>query len=121
MSEVSLGTVYDINKNLMEKENRLSNSVVRKKIQEIAQEYFKKGYYMLLCHEKRDYTVFNILSDINAGCAAQELKECLQNRGEILAIDKVADSSNIYEIWLKTPEGAFAFYLFPYNDGIIIC
>lgn len=120
MSEVSLGTVYDINKNLMSKEKCLSNSALRKKIQEIDRNFFLKGYYMLLCHEERDYTVFDIITDANAGYAARELKACLENRGEILSIDKTKDNV-AYEIWIRKSKGNFVYYLFPYNEGVIVC
>lgn len=120
MSEVSLGTVYDINKNLMDKEKRLSNSALRKKIDEIDKDFFKKGYFMLLCHEQRDYTVFDITTDANAGWAARELKDCLSNRGDVLSIEKTQDGI-AYEIWIRKTEGSFVYYLFPYDEAVIVC
>ena len=110
MSEVSLGTVYDINKNLMDKKKRLSNSALRKKIDEIDKSFFQKGYFMLLCHEQRDYTVFDITTDANAGWAARELKDCLNNRGDVLSIEKTQDGI-AYEIWIRKVEGSFVYYL----------
>ena len=42
MSEVSLGTVYDINKNLMSKENKLSLPALENKLKKV-KEYFING------------------------------------------------------------------------------
>ena len=90
MGEVSLGTVYDINKNLMKNEKKLSSPALTNKLKKVTQ-FFKEGqmYYMLLCHEMRDYTIFRIIdSQSSAEKATQELKECLLNRGEVLSLDK---------------------------------
>lgn len=118
MGEVSLGTVYDMNKTLMEKEPSMSVNALNKKINKINKFFARGEYFMLLCHEARDYTVFQITGK-NPDLAGNELKECLKNRGIILAIDEV--SGNAYEIWIKNEEGIFAYYLFPYDAGIIIC
>lgn len=118
MSEVSLGTVYDINKNLMQHEKKLSSPALANKIKHV-KKFFEEGkeYFMLLCHDLRDYTVFRLSNKESAEKAAQELKECLLVRGEVLAIDK--ESNGGMEIWIKNNEGAFCYYLFPYDNAII--
>ena len=60
MSEVSLGSMYDINKNLMNKENALSLNKINTIIKELIPFFTKGTYFMLLCHERRDYTVFEV-------------------------------------------------------------
>lgn len=117
MSEVSLGSVYDINKNLMSKENKLSLPALENKLKKV-KEYFINGnkYYMLLCHERRDYTVFNLLDALSPTKAVKELKECLLNRGNVLSIEKVEGA---FEIWLKIDDEAFCYYLFPYDNAVI--
>ena len=118
MGEVSLGTVYDINKNLMKNEKKLSSPALTNKLKKVTQ-FFKEGqmYYMLLCHEMRDYTIFRIIdAQTSAEKATQELKECLLNRGEVLSLDK---ENEAFEIWIKNNNEAFCYYLFPYDDAII--
>lgn len=119
MGEVSLGTVYDMNKTLMEKEKQISDKTLNKKINDITKFFSKGEYFMLLCHEARDYTVFEITESSKATLAGTELKECLQNRGAILAIDEAP--GNAYEIWIRNESGIFAYYLFPYDEGVIVC
>lgn len=118
MGEVSLGTVYDINKNLMQYEKKLSSPALTNKLKKVEM-FFKEGnkYFMMLCHETRDYTIFKLNSKESAKKATQELKECLLNRGEVLAIDK--EKNGAFEIWVKSNEEAFCYYLFPYDNAVI--
>ena len=74
---------------------------------------------MLLCHEQRDYTVFQLTTGSKADIATEELKVCMKNRGNILAIDEAP--GNAFEIWIKNESGIFAYYLFPYDEAVIIC
>ena len=120
MSEISMGTLYELNKNAMQNEKKLSPSALRKKITDVRLYLFKKGYFMLLCHERRDYTVFNITADNKVGIAAEDLKECLLNRCEVIAIDETEDKM-AYEIWMRIDGEDFVYYLFPYDAGIIEC
>ena len=120
MGEVSLGTLYDINKNLMKKEKKLSYPVLTNKLKQVTK-FFKnnKMYFMLLCNEAKDYTIFKINNHASAEKATEELKECLLNRGEILGISKVDEIQEAFEIWIKTNNDAYCYYLFPYDEAII--
>ena len=121
MSEVSLGTIYDINKNIMSKMDKLSNPALMNKLKKVEQ-YFNenKMYFMLLCHERRDFTLFRLTETNSPKEAISILKECLQNRGMVLEIEKV-EETNAFEIWIKIDDEAFCYYLFPYDDAIIEC
>ena len=62
-SEVSLGNLYDMNKQLMDKEPILSEDAISEAKEKMAGQFFNKieqKYYMLLCNEQRDYTLFNL-------------------------------------------------------------
>ena len=120
MSEVSMGNLYDLNKSAMQNEKVLSIFALRNKLDEVKSRFFKKGYFMLLCHERRDYTVFNIKEDKNVNIAREDLKECLMNRGDIVSIDKTEDGV-AYEIWMRIDGDNFVYYLFPYDMGVIEC
>ena len=78
---------------------------------------------MLLCRERYDFTVFHLYELQNENppsIAAKELIEILQNRGDILSIEKENNTST-FEIWLKIDEEAFAYYLFACDDWVIEC
>ena len=122
--EISLGTLYDVNKQLMLNQGILSAAAIKTAQQDL-EEWFNwkiDGYAMLLCHERRDYTLFHLYQKANPNppkIAASELIELLQERGDILSIDKYAEE--VWEIWLKIGKEAFVYYLFNYDNGVIEC
>lgn len=124
MSEVNMGTLYDINKVAIEKEGALNRPTFLNKIKEV-EKYFRekvtKGnkYFMLLCNELKDYTVFNFVYN-NFAPGADELRECLLNRGEVYSIERTEDNIAM-EIWIKYEDDdeLHCWYLFPYDNGII--
>lgn len=123
-----LGTLYDMNKNLVQNsEKALSQGMLNSKKEEI-KNFLKKTnneYYMLLCHERRDYTLFDLgyetyytYKEKCKKIADVLIDECLKNRGEIRGIDITKDKQAI-EIWISTEEDSYAYYFFPYDEGII--
>lgn len=125
MAEINLGTLYDFNKEAMKNEKPLDPIQFNVKTKEVAQDMWEFiedcgiQYWMLLCHERRDYTLFNILSAIDADSIIKELRPTLTNRGQILSIDK--ESETTWEIWIRDNETNenFAYYLFQYDTGVI--
>lgn len=121
-SNVTLGTAYEINKNLVEKyEKELTLKELQNKKTEIINfiQKTKGQYYMLLCNDKKDYTVFNMLNKNNIEKMTNILvDECLINRGIIKGIDLTKDKCAI-EIWLSIENEAFCYYFFKYDDAII--
>lgn len=125
MSNISLGTLYDVNKNLVLKnEIKLTDGVLNSK-KEIITNFMRKmnnTYYMLLCNERKDYTVFKI-NDKNSDDSIREIvsilvDECLKNRGEIRGID-LTKGKDAIEIWLIIEDEAYCYYFFPYDAAII--
>lgn len=124
MAEVNLGTLYDFNKEAMKKEksldliqfNHLTKEIVEDMVDKL---YFGEQYWMLLCHERRDYTLFNIIAVSDNTTIEEELRPTLHNRGLILSIEKQKDGA--WEIWIRDPETEenFAYYLFQYDSGVI--
>lgn len=125
MSDISLGTLYDVNKNLVLKnEVELTDGVLNSK-KEIITNFMRQmnnAYYMLLCNERKDYTVFK-MNDKDNDDSIREIvsilvDECLKNRGEIRGIDLTKDKDAI-EIWLIIEDEAYCYYFFPYDAAII--
>lgn len=125
MAEIDLGTLYDFNKEAMKNEKPLDAILLNKLIIEVANDMKMWNddagdqYWMLLCHERRDYTIFNIYEASEVKFIVDELSPTLQNRGAVLAIDKQPDSA--WEIWIRDTESNenFAYYLFQYDNGVI--
>lgn len=126
MGEVSLGNLYDINKNLMQNENALKPFEIKDKIRKIVNHYsdYNFNYFMLLCREQYNYTLFRVISsnDLKNSNIEKDLFECLSNRGEVLSIEKAEGQA--YEIWIRNiwtedEDNTAAYYFFPYDNGVI--
>ena len=127
-SEVSLGNLYDMNKQLMAQEPEITSEkllAVKEELRKWFSDNFKQKYFMLLCHELRDYTLFNldktnswhIAPPMAIMSVANDLIECMTNRGTLLTIDK--QKMGGWEIWIRNEEGCFAYYLFPYGKAVL--
>lgn len=125
MSEVAMGTLYELNKSAMRASKTLD---IRETIKEQDRELFNffatNKFAMLLCNEQKDYTVFAMISNQSrenqVATAKEELYTCLSNRGELLSFEKTEDEI-AFEIWLRINEEIFVYYLFPYNEAVLIC
>lgn len=127
-TEVAMGTLYDVNKQMMMNEPTMTAETREEKIkalQEWLVNKFENQYFMLLCHELRDYTLFNLDAKLNQcelisnKCinAAIDVLNCMDNRGVLLTADLQEDG--VWEIWMRNEEGCFAYYLFPYGNAVL--
>lgn len=112
MANVEMGTLYELNKQVMaqlppQSEDRMNHNWT------VIGDWFGKDearWFMLMCKERSDFTLFHI-TDNQFVKAIQELKEVLQERGQILAIQYV-HGEDAFEIWVKNDEEVFMFMLF---------
>ena len=127
-SDISLGTLYEINQQLMEKEPAMTAEEIhtaKEQLRAWLTRHFKEKYFMLLCHELRDYTLFNldktstwaIANPSTIFDAAKDVIECMTNRGTLLVADE--QENGTWELWIRNSEGCFAYYLFPYNTATL--
>ena len=120
--DLGIGTLYDVNKTLVEKqEKKLSEGILNSK-KEIVKNFIEKTnnvYYMLLSNERKDYTIFKLTSKDNSMELSKCLiDECLFNRGEIRGIDITQDKGAI-EIWMIIDNEAYVYYFFPYDAALV--
>lgn len=112
--------LYEFNKENMKQIKPYDPIALNQMCKQTAEEIWesnKPAYWMLLCRERNDYTVFRISNNLEDLYLA--LVECLANRGQVLDITKQED--NNYEIWIKDTllNECFVYYLFDYNEAII--
>ena len=121
MSDVSLGNLYDMNKQMVLSERPLKKHEIKDRMREV-KNFFAEGkkYFMLLCRERNDYTIFDFRrkTDYSLQHAVNDLQECLENRGTIISID-LDSTGYAYEIWIIADEQAFVYFLFPYDIGVL--
>lgn len=118
------GTLYDMNKIAMEKlGHQMTKEELRAAKAKIV-DFFgnpASGYFMLLCHERRDYTLFVIDEIADRVLRADTLlNEVLPNRGRILSIEKTP-RQDAFEIWVGPHHEVqpCVYYLFPADEMVI--
>ena len=128
MSEATLGTVYDINKAVYSNQSeKMSKTLVQPLLEKII-EWFKvkalreAQYYMFLCRDRNDYTIFNFLKN-NPEKGIKELTELIESRG-ILKDIIYNEKYNYYEFWISINDEGFRpeeymYILFPCNEFVI--
>jgi hypothetical protein len=121
--QIAMGTLYDLNKSIVEKNiDALSEEDMQNKKNLIIKflEDTDNIYYMLLCNDRKDYTVFHHL-DTNIECLQDVLiDECLPNRGYTKSIELTKNNDAI-EIWISIDGDSYCYYFFPYDEAIIEC
>lgn len=124
--DISLGTLYEMNKQIMLKQPPIGNLELDNVKLDLEQWFNWQidGYAMLLCRERYDFTVFHLYELQNPNpprVATNELIDVLKNRGKILSIEKDTNNDKAWEIWLKIDKEAYAYYLFNCDDFVIQC
>ena len=131
--KVELGTLYDINKSIVENNiTTLSEEEMQNKKDLIIDfiHQANNSYYMLLCNERKDYTIFhrNMEGECfkdDAGTAEENIEnilidECLPNRGRTKSIE-LTENKDAVEIWISIEGESYCYYFFPYDTAIIDC
>ena len=116
--------IYDVCKSLTASLQPYDPIVLKRKISAIAESYTETNlidYLMLLCHDRRDYTIFNISRGFDTDTFKLDLEECLFNRGYVVSIEEATDELNAWEIWVrdKETEENFCYYLFNCSNAVI--
>ena len=121
-TQVGLGNLYDFNKIAMEKLPYLTPIYlkIRQNIIEDFVEKMNNQYYMLLCNELKDYTLFNSNNNYdNIPTIASDVIECITNRGHIIEIEE--DNNGAIALWMRSFQDneIHCYYFFPYDLGVI--
>ena len=87
MGNLEMGTVYDLNKQLVQSTEKVISPYKlneKKKLIKTFVRECKDNYFMLLCNDRKDYTIFNCVSDKTEDklneLANVFVDECLINR-----------------------------------------
>lgn len=115
-------TNYEIHKQLFQKIDPPDRTKLKKLFSSVGAWFstdIECNYYMLLCREKNDYTVFHF-NNMNYDQGQQSVQRLLENRGTILDIIYV-HGQDAYECWIKEKSSSevYMYMLFPYNWGVI--
>lgn len=123
---INLGaTLYDANKQLIKQTAKDMNHLELVVKQKQLEDWFNMeidNYAMLLCNERRDFTIFHLYENQNPNppaVAAEECLGCLTDRGTIVSMDLNKDKA--WEIWIKIEDEPYCYYLFCYDNAVIEC
>jgi len=113
--------MYAINKQILKQQQPMMHTEIKNALQEIIPDFINNAnnqYYMLLCRELNDYTVFN-LSVFDFDKIIAELETCFESRGLVYSINPGIGEG--IEIWIKEidSEEINCYIFFPYNMGVI--
>lgn len=118
--EVELSTLYDINKQGYGKQPPLNKQQIKDAKLELYNYAISNGkYFMLLCKEQSDYTILHLGENASYNTFSEEVIGCLEDRGQIIAIEK--QDNGAYECWIKRSGLAYMYALFPYDAAVIEC
>ncbi len=83
---------------------------------------YNTSYFMLLCREKNDYTIFTATTnDSNiATNITEELVEVLDSRGDWIAAD-FDDINNAWQLWINRGGEANVYLFFDAQGFVIEC
>lgn len=117
-AKVNAGSLYDMNKQLFKQLKPPSKAAIDLELANIGAWFssnFETKYYMLLCKERSDYTLFH-LENFNYDKAIQELREVLEERGDIMGFDFV-HGENAYQCWVRERDEEHQVYMFMLFDA----
>lgn len=122
MTEIEFNTLYGVNQELYKQIASPSDAEIDRQLSKLGawlSVKFQNTYFMLLCREKYDFTIFK-LENSQYFEATKELKEVLQSRGTIIEI-VFSPEHQFFECWVRDEEteevSMYAF--FPCDEWVI--
>ena len=101
--ELSLNmTLYEANKNIMKTVKPVAKKRMELDLANMSSwmaTFLDTRYFMLMCKERSDFSLIHLIN-MNYSAAVQEIKEILEERGTLLAINYVKEE-NYYECWVR--------------------
>ena len=119
MAEITLGNLYQANCNIMKTVKPIPEKKMKLDLANMGawmSSFPQTRYFMLMCKERSDFTLIH-LNEFNYLKAINEIREILEERGTLLAVDYI-HGENHYECWVRQeaekPEDSevFMFMLF---------
>jgi len=117
-NKITIGSLYEMNKQLFKQIKPPSEQIINLELANIGAWFsanINTKYYMLLCKERSDYTLFH-LDNFNYNKIIQELKEVLEERGDIMGFDFV-HGENAYQCWVRERDDEHQVYMFMLFDA----
>lgn len=120
--KATLGTLYELNQAAYSKVKPMTPAKASEMVFNIGMWFSSDPtykYFMFLCRELNDYTIFDFRS-YNYSKGEEELEDLIHSRGELLDIQYDHENDN-YDIWVKSKQDnkPHVYKLFDCNDFVI--
>ena len=113
--------LYDLNKTVINQLSPLTEIEVEETLQDVMSAYDGAGniFHMLLCRDFNYYTLFVKNEEKTEDNLEKSVCEIITELGQVYSIENTNDGA--IEIWIKPngDEAPYAFYLFPYDAGVV--
>lgn len=113
--------LYDLNKNIINQLDPMTEEEI-KSYSALIDEYKNNSnntHHMLLCRDYNYYTIFEWSEFSPLDKFSNTVIEIISELGTVYSIERLEDGA--IEIWIKPTEeeSVMAFYLFPYDAGVV--
>jgi hypothetical protein len=114
--------LYDLNKTVINQLQPMTANQITEKMNLFSelQAASQNIHYMLLCKEYNYYTIFEADIHMSIPTFGAAVCEIVSSLGDVMSIEFTEDKMAV-EIWIRAEEeeDCFAFYLFPYDKGVV--
>ncbi len=115
--------LYELNKTLYKSLPEITFNELQERKKKIADWIGESDnkYYMLLCRERSDYTVF-VISYSGQVTIDKEVIDIVCSRGKIKAIEIEENFPERWvQFWIEDNKEIYMYAFFPYDSGVIEC
>lgn len=116
--------LYELNKTFYKSMPEITFNELQEQRKKIA-DWIKESdckYYMLLCRERSDYTIFALRESGGLVAADKEIVDIVCSRGQLKAIELESNFPEKWiQFWLEDNKEIYMYALFPYDSGVIEC
>lgn len=122
MADIAMTTMYEWNKNRIKALKGMSPYKIDEHKKDVVNFMMdtSNSYYMLLCRERNDYTIFKTDTTLEGSKYNTNviLNEILPTRGTLKEIEK-NDEQGTIEFWVENQDGVFLYLFFPCDTFVI--
>lgn len=122
MAEIEIGSLYDINKQIIGQDKILDQYELQRKVDELADIMIDSKYFALICNEKHYYTVFNC-KETSTSNISRNVYDILTSLGDVCDIIPSSSNELTFEVWIKDyiTNEVNMYFMTNWDEGVIEC
>lgn len=122
MAEIEIGSLYDINKQIIGQDKILDQYELQRKVDELADIMIDSKYFALICNERHYYTVFNC-KEASTSNISRNVYDILTSLGDVCDIIPSSSNELTFEVWIKDymTNEVNMYFMTNWDEGVIEC